>query len=242
MISSQNKNKAFTLAETLITLAVIGVVAALTIPTLQQKYTEHITVNKVKKFYSTLKNAYAMAVQENGTPDLWGSQDITTRTQEQALNAYNILIKPYFKIARDCGFSNEKKCTAEITYLLNGSSQNTNYSQNVSYPYYKFVLEDGISAWVRGGNEVYFDVFIDTNGTKGPNQWGKDIFDFYAKMDNSQFILIPGGTLTSSNPFDSNCNSKSTGWGCTAWVVYKGNMEYLRCDDLKWNGKQKCSK
>lgn len=104
------------------------------------------------------------------------------------------------------------------------------------------MLVDGTSLWVRGANKVYIDIFIDINGIKGPNTFGKDFFDFYLDPTDSRFLLIPGGTLTSSNPFDSNCNSNSTGWGCTAWVVHKGNMEYLRCDDLKWNGKQKCSK
>ena len=47
--------KAFTLAEVLITLGVIGVVAAMTMPTVIKKYQEQVTVNKVKKIYSTLK-------------------------------------------------------------------------------------------------------------------------------------------------------------------------------------------
>lgn len=33
-----------------------------------------------------------------------------------------------------------------------------------------------------------------------------------------------------------------TGGGCTAWVIFNENMDYLHCDDLSWNGKTKCSK
>ena len=46
--------RAFTLAEVLITLGIIGVVAAMTLPTLLNKYQEVVTVNKVKKFYFAL--------------------------------------------------------------------------------------------------------------------------------------------------------------------------------------------
>ena len=42
----------FTLAEVLITLGIIGVVAALTIPSLMTAYNKHITETRLKKFYS----------------------------------------------------------------------------------------------------------------------------------------------------------------------------------------------
>ena len=48
-----------------------------------------------------------------------------------------------------------------------------------------------------------------------------------------------------SNPFDSRCNinnsERANGRGCTAWIVENGNMDYLHCDDLSWDGKRKCS-
>lgn len=55
---------AFTLAEVLITLGIIGVVAAMTIPVLVQKYKEQATVTRVKKFYSVFSQAYTMAINE----------------------------------------------------------------------------------------------------------------------------------------------------------------------------------
>ena len=56
---SKNRNNGFTLAEVLITLGIIGVVAALTIPTLVANYQKKVTVTKVKKVYVTLNNALA---------------------------------------------------------------------------------------------------------------------------------------------------------------------------------------
>ncbi len=67
--------KGFTLAEVLITLGIIGVVAAMTLPTLITKYKEQETVTRVKKFYSVFSQAYTMAVLDNGTINNWGLKD-----------------------------------------------------------------------------------------------------------------------------------------------------------------------
>lgn len=66
-----NKKFAFTLAEVLITLGIIGVVAAMTMPSLIANYQEKQRVSQLKKVYSALSQAFVTAVQENGTPDEW---------------------------------------------------------------------------------------------------------------------------------------------------------------------------
>ena len=61
-MKNYNKRKrAFTLAEVLITLGIIGVVAALTIPTLISNYQKKVTVAKLKYAYSVLIGAFKMA-------------------------------------------------------------------------------------------------------------------------------------------------------------------------------------
>ena len=65
------KKFGFTLAEVLITLGVVGVVAAMTLPSLIKKYDEMVTVNRVKQTYSILSQAYLRAVQDNDDPKLW---------------------------------------------------------------------------------------------------------------------------------------------------------------------------
>ena len=57
--SSTLKKSAFTLAEVLITLGIIGVVAAMTLPVLTQKYQKMVLKNQYKKVYSTLSQAYS---------------------------------------------------------------------------------------------------------------------------------------------------------------------------------------
>ncbi len=63
--------KGFTLAEVLITLAIIGVVAALTIPTVVRNYQKQQTVVKLKKVYSVLNQAFNNSQAENGMYQTW---------------------------------------------------------------------------------------------------------------------------------------------------------------------------
>ena len=63
-----SRRLAFTLAETLITLTIIGVVAAMTIPTLMTKYQEHTLDVGRKKAYNIVKQALAMIPISKGCP------------------------------------------------------------------------------------------------------------------------------------------------------------------------------
>lgn len=62
---------AFTLAEVLITLGIIGVVAAMTIPTLIQKTTNLIVETKLKKIYSVMNQAIMLSELDNGPKEKW---------------------------------------------------------------------------------------------------------------------------------------------------------------------------
>ena len=63
--------KGFTLAEVLITLGIIGVVAALTIPMLIADSRKESTAANVKKFYNVINNAVQFAVADNGDASEW---------------------------------------------------------------------------------------------------------------------------------------------------------------------------
>ena len=54
MFDKFNKAKAFTLSEVLITLGIIGIIAAMTLPSLVGRYQEKVTVTRLKKYYSIL--------------------------------------------------------------------------------------------------------------------------------------------------------------------------------------------
>ena len=77
-------------------------------------------------------------------------------------------------------------------------------------------------------------IFADINGSKKPNTFGKDTFLFYLTKNG----IVPCGLKEeSAYPFDKS----NTGHEATAWVIYKENLDYLRCKDkLSWDGKSSC--
>ena len=124
---TMKKSKGFTLAEVLITLTIIGVIAAITIPNLMQRYQEHSTVNKVKKFYTNFQQAYTLAVRENGPVNEWINAD---GSFANAQIVFDELFKKHFKIAKDCGSATNNNTCASKPW---GDKR-----------YYNFLLEDGM--------------------------------------------------------------------------------------------------
>jgi len=80
---------------------------------------------------------------------------------------------------------------------------------------------------------------VDVNSFKKPNQVGVDIFRFVF----TKYGIIPEGSASgTSRSFSGDCRDKTiaSGYGCTAWVIYKENMDYLHCNNLAWTGPIKC--
>lgn len=243
------KRLGFTLVEVLITLSIIGVVAAMTIPSVIANQQEQATVSALKKAYSTLSQAFNQAVNENGTPDNWGLAN-STPDPTGSLNILNTLA-PYMNINKNCGISGG--CFPNNTYkYLNGTNVAEDYN-TIQMGTAKlsdgshFILQSlGLNALTRGPTSalqnVYGDIYIDINGFRGPNQIGVDTFCFYI----TKYGIVPVGSqqeTLASTTFNGSCKNKATaaGWSCTAWVIYNENMDYLKCNNLAWGTKDKCS-
>jgi len=256
-----NRKIAFTLAEVLITLGIIGVVAAMTLPTLIQKHQEQVTVSKLKKMNSVLSNAFLLAVEEYGAPDTWGfSRSPGSTDDEEAIAKYangvdSVMNKllPFLKTSYVC-YQSDKSCKNLDKYTRDRHNLNGQLLGKFSTP--RIILADGASIDViyfasNTCNQIYGttktlkngcgEILVDINGINPPNAQGKDVFFFYL----TKYGIVPAGSgFASLHTFDGQCNmGKPTyrnGYGCTAWVIYNENMDYLHCDDLSWNGKKKC--
>lgn len=111
----KNKSFAFTLAEVLITLAIIGVVAAITLPSLIQKHQEKEFATRTKKLYSDIGNALILAQKDF---DVVGDNSLLFNTTD---SSYEVAKKlgQYFNGAKVCKDINEKGCSKyyyEIKY------------------------------------------------------------------------------------------------------------------------------
>jgi len=99
----QHDKCAFTLAEVLITLGIIGVVAALTIPTMVSNYRKRVVETKLQRVYSVMNQAVRMSVAENGDPEGWetlGNSNTTTATYDDILEWYKKYLGNYLKVSK----------------------------------------------------------------------------------------------------------------------------------------------
>lgn len=95
------KFKGFTLAEVLITLGVIGVVAAITLPALISSYNKKITETRLAKFYSVFNQAIKLSVAENGDVDTWDGywQALDSNNQIEVKDGFDTYLRPYMQIS-----------------------------------------------------------------------------------------------------------------------------------------------
>lgn len=194
---SNNKFRGFSLAETLITLGIIGIVAALTIPNLITEHSKRRTVTQLKKAYAEISQALKLAEAEYGTPDGWISNNSDT-FEEGSLDFINTYLEPNIKMAQKCTTDNSK-CWGDKYKTLagdldtNANSHAANYLSFVSLSGYSVKLWAGGAATTSAYNRHY-QFFIDVNGKKSPNIIGKDTFQFtYVPLQNGGWFLIPAG-------------------------------------------------
>ncbi|MBQ8460571.1 hypothetical protein IJ541_10785 [bacterium] len=211
----------FTMAEVLITIGIVGVISALTIPTLMFKINEKRTVTKLKTTQSILSRALKMAEEENGDIEGW---NLIGHNEESAKNAANKL-KPFLKLALDCSSLTQKKCYPKIDYkYLNGRDYSDLYNGLVGN--YHMILLNGSAITVLISTLLEDEglmLFVDLNGEKGPNVWGRDLFAFTYYNHN----LAPAGNAK-YRPYKTTCKLTNTGVGCAYYVINFGKMDYLK--------------
>ena len=219
-----DRKAAFTLAEVLITLGIIGVVAAMTIPTLVANY-------KTKALASGFKKSYSMLMQAviNVQNDYWGGFGYTEGDLRET-NFYTALWKN-FKIIKHSEYGGAKNVFRVLKYTdEKGKFLIKDYAGNVmdTYPgcpqLPTHILADGSAVggvYNCSSNWLIFDV----NGSGGPNALGHDIF--YFGFDSNTRKLLPLGEKSYSYwnfaNHDAYCSKNSTdgynGVGCTYWAL-----------------------
>ena len=217
---------AFTLAETLIVMGIIGVVAALTLPNLNSSTGDKEKVAKVKKVYQNLEDAFGRAQAVYGPFSEWfnsgSNKDWAKKTSERLIE--------FMKISKNCELTGTSCWSGETFGGCQESLSGDDY-------YYKFILSDGTSVGIycqKPSSDVECEVLFDIDGpNNGVTLFGKDVFNFYIEDNN---IVIKG--IDSSGDYKRGSvgylNTTCGDGKETAWVIRNGNMDYLKADS---NGK-----
>lgn len=240
------KNKAFTLAEVLITLGIIGVVAAMTIPTLIANYQKKQTALGVKKAYTELNQIVRMATADYGDPSGWdyyGEDEL-----QQWVETY---ILPYTKATGAQLCSNFKPCQNINLFRPLHSSRVSHMNGN--YVISKLGSPVGYAFTRYGGTygkETRVRVYI--NNPQKP-MIGRDIFTFVFSTGEDSPTFKPYGIGKLGSPYAGiqnakreellgtrlgGCNQKASGsgyWGpgdaCAA-VIMMDNWQISK--DYPW--------
>lgn len=194
------QKKAFTLAEILITLGVIGIIAVLTVPPLIEKYEKYTIETQLKKTYSELENLINLSTADNGSFEHW---DYTNK------DMFDKYFKPYLK-AEMCGEQNNEYCFLKYQNsnlrafrFANGELVDANSGHWATAP--KYLLSDGRAVIIESvydttfnRNWKYINFVVDVNGSKGPCVMGWDVFLFTLynyKHGNKEKIGLKLGSI-----------------------------------------------
>ncbi len=188
--------KAFTLAEVLITLAIIGVVAALTIPVITKKAFEQEAVSKVKKHYRNIADIVQQWQVEEGCSEnvavcleKYGTNDC-----KNAFTDIEKKLKVLRKRYQNEGFT-DIDWLPDNTTLLDGTAQSQGWqgvSKKSGSLACHYLFSDGTTMMVHADNgNKDISIFIDINGKKPPNRVGKDTFPIgIGAYNNPKFTTV----------------------------------------------------
>jgi prepilin-type N-terminal cleavage/methylation domain-containing protein len=199
----------FTLAEVLITLGIIGVVSAMTIPALMNKCQKVVLANQAKKEYAMWTQVFKNILADNNTTslsetELWGKIEgyrvYYTPNPTTTNTAFWSELGKYVKISPSGAYNYIKTYMNEarifIFYSKNYPIYLSNGSQLTQYYFYKtpYRKTDAVCSQIKalGGSmcSVIGYILIDVNGAKGPNIRGRDLFQFEISDEG---VLYPYG-------------------------------------------------
>ena len=215
----------FTLAEVLITLAIIGIVAAMTIPTLITKYQTKALESGFKKSYSTLVQALVPLQNE-----FYGSMTEIIDNAGETAFFHELWTSKRIQFSDNTNFGSDGIYKILKYKDADGNNLIKDYAGNIlelapgcpQLP--RHILADGSA--IGGRYNCYANwISFDVNGSGGPNAIGHDIFYFGIDSKTKRLIPLGEGSYGFWNYADNNtyCSKNSTneqnGIGCTYWAL-----------------------
>ena len=236
------KNSSFTLAEVLITLVIIGIIAAISVPVLINKYEKHQTAVKLKKVYSELSQAVSLAKVYHGNKETW---DFSINKPIEFFDKYMV---PFVKISeskmseiRREGI-NYRNLKGDIELNMMAMSDNAKILTLVSGE--QIIMATSSSYSEEEQSEIArYTILVDINGSKGPNKFGRDTFFFsitpigivpHSHIDGESYTKkrtrseLLNGT---SGAYSYECSKKARGLWCAALIMTDG---WEIKDDYPW--------
>lgn len=208
------KKRGFTLAEVMIALSLIGVIASLTIPTFIANSRNKANASKLATTISAVENAFTSMISTEMANDLTETDFGLARTEANfgkylKLDGSDDELKTYYGTANPfvvIGKTGFQPIVTRIFQAKNGAL--LIYRDSVVAP----AADDSHPGAI--GN-----LYIDVNGPAKPNVWGRDVFSF--RVGNDGLLYPCGGekfALMETNGNITPCE-KFTSYACTARLI-----------------------
>ncbi len=195
------RKHAFTLSEILIAVGIIGVVSALTVPTVISNYQRKAFATQFRKVVNEFESATELSMTDEA------KAKFSYTSYYANLNDF---VTKNFKTLKSCAANTSGSCFASNYESINGSSGAAFTCDNTSY-----VLAN--SAVVCLSKTTSFvKVVVDINGTNDPNIGGRDMFTFYIDKDTG---------LAKKNYDSSTCLTSTSGNGCYELLAIDHNWQ-----------------
>ncbi len=242
------KKVGFTLAEVLITLGIIGVVAAITIPTLIARHQQEVKIVKLKKIVSMVEQALKMSEAEHGDISEWSCESYGTDTEcnkEQAAFFKEYFFK-YIRVNAYCGTYAKYKTNCENSsgsYFVSSMDGRSTYYYLNSYIGAQYVITNGailaVSA-IKLNSGMTFVFGVNVDGPYSKPIWGRNSFNFYTQDGKSAIDWAFSANTSNSaliNYSYGGCNKKNgTGQSCITLIVKNGWSLPTKDDFETWGG------
>jgi type II secretory pathway pseudopilin PulG len=234
------KRFAFTLAEILIVIGILGIVAEMTIPDLVTNVQSQTYITSLQRAYNEINSTINQIATDGGCIEDLGCSGIYGVGTDPTSVGH--AFEQYFKVSKDCGISSQNCWPNQTNINYDGSSiSHDNYNTN---GYYTFVTADGMSFALNanylpangcgGGSSYCGFIVVDTNGPKGPNTYGRDTFIFIAYLKPYSWIkrMLMAYGEQGTNPWNlggaNHCSpTDKTGYYCPGRILEKGwTMDY----------------
>jgi prepilin-type N-terminal cleavage/methylation domain-containing protein len=191
-----NKSKGFTLAEVLITLLIIGIIASMVIPSIIQDTQNAELKSSFKKAYGVASQAWKLVVAEN-PGSYTGSSGWSPygSTIDGRIDAF----KAKFSVVKTC--INQDGCWP-VNYENPGYPVSSGAGSGLEPRRFSWIASDGMCWAAPWYNADDCHILVDTNCDKKPNLIGKDIFSFMLGVDGVVYFAIDD-TSASGKPISS---------------------------------------
>lgn len=228
----------FSLAELIIAIGIVGIVANMTLPRLMTSVQNHQFIAALKNDYTTINQALRKMSDDYGCP---GDLKCTPLGSGNTTTAGDGIVQ-YLKVIKNCGnmsSTSNKTCFADyVSDHYTGSSRYNGWSSG-----YNFITADGSSyeLWALGANcvnsgsalatspltKICGIMYIDVNGLKGPNNVGRDIFEYMITTAKGP-LLYPwgardgGDAYITGTTFNSCYTTNPDGFSCSGRIMDEG--------------------